>query len=470
MAAKKTERLTNPNSLLGDIATVLISDLKHFPGNARVGNVDAIAESLLKNKQVDRPLVQKSTGYVIAGNHTLKAARKVKWKVLDVEYLDVDDVTARRLNIALNHIPELGGYDRELLIEMMASLPDPVGTGYTDDEYNNMIRLSREVADEAIDSTLATLHRAQVDELAEDAEAEEVQEWAAKAFNAKRQHEEDETPDAFLDAAEELPGVAQLAEEPSFTGEPDFGIPILRADMLITDADMPDKLDTWAGYVTRGNEDPDQWWLYNYGSETTKGMLDPSKMLLAFYAWDEAFDTWWVNTATNITKALNSGIKIAISPNFTQGYDVRLLNMWAFYRSRYVARYLQEVGIKVMPDLALADDPYMIDLAKRTLPKGGSPWASVQVQNIASTSRGAKQTDAELKEAEEAYKRSIVAQVNAAQCENLLVYGNKPGFELIESLNLPCKTRFVFSRLAAISRYQANMRKLNDGPKGPPTL
>lgn len=456
----------NPNSLLGDIATVALSKLKTYPGNPRRGDVDAIAESLLKNKQFDRPLVQKSTGYILAGNHTFMAARKIKWKLIDVEYLDVDDEAAKRIVIAANRIGDLGGYDRDALADLLTSLPDPIGTGYTDEDFNRMIAMTQEVADESIGSTLSILHRAQVDELAEDAGKEEVDDWAAKAFNAKRAHAEDSSPDAFLDASEELPGVAQLAEEPKFPMVTDWQIPALRQDMMIET--LPANVQTWAGFVTRGETDPSITWLFNFGSETTKGMLDPSKMLLSFYAWDEHFETWWWNTASNVTKALNSGVSMAITPNFSADLDSYTLSLYNFYRSRYVGRYMQEVGIRVMPDLEVAKEARFYKFMHDTLP-AVVPWASIQVQNIKDISIK-KGKEREVSDDDiTIYKEHVRKMVDAAHPENLLVYGNQQGFDLIDSMKLPCKTQFVVTRLQRISEYQSNMRKLA-GPSGPPKL
>lgn len=98
-----------------------IDDLVLLPGNPRRGDVDAVARSLDAFGQ-RKPIVAKRDGTVIAGNHTLMAARQLGWETIAVTYVDDDDDTAKAYALADNRTAELGGYDDESLALMMADV------------------------------------------------------------------------------------------------------------------------------------------------------------------------------------------------------------------------------------------------------------------------------------------------------------------------------------------------------------
>ena len=115
-------------------ALVLIDKLKPHPANPRRGNIDMIQESLLAHGQY-RPIVaQTSTGHILAGNHTWKAAKALGWASVAVTWLDVDDLTAQRVLIADNRTSDLATYDNDTLILLLRSLPTLDATGF--DRYD----------------------------------------------------------------------------------------------------------------------------------------------------------------------------------------------------------------------------------------------------------------------------------------------------------------------------------------------
>lgn len=118
-------------TLLGrKIEKVRIDSLIPFPGNARRGDVDGIAESLALGQF--RPLlVQTSTRHIMAGNHTAQAAEKLEWTHIDVVFLDVDDATASRINIADNRYSDLAIFDQILVKDQLAALPTLDGSGFS---------------------------------------------------------------------------------------------------------------------------------------------------------------------------------------------------------------------------------------------------------------------------------------------------------------------------------------------------
>lgn len=121
------------------------ADLQFFEGNARRGDVDAIAKSLEQLGQY-KPLVMNvgtHTGRpmeVLAGNHTLQAARALGWPEVDVRVLDVDEQTARKINAADNRIGDLGDYDDAALYELLSGIDDLGPTGYLQDDLDALQR------------------------------------------------------------------------------------------------------------------------------------------------------------------------------------------------------------------------------------------------------------------------------------------------------------------------------------------
>lgn len=121
--------------LTGQIERVATSSLKTHPRNPRKGNIEVIAHSLAENLQYAPLVVQAGTNHVLAGNHTLMAARdKLGWSEIDVVMVDVDDERAYRILLSANRTADLGTYDDKLLLELIAELDTLDGTGYTPDD------------------------------------------------------------------------------------------------------------------------------------------------------------------------------------------------------------------------------------------------------------------------------------------------------------------------------------------------
>jgi hypothetical protein len=138
---------------VGDVAveTVPISSLRMFPGNARRGDVERIAESLRQLGQY-RPLVvngREGGRYgdrcVLAGNHTLQAAEQLGWEDIAVQLIDVDDETAWRINLVDNRSADLGTYDDGALLALLRQGRDWGfdATGWGEDDLERMLAESQ---------------------------------------------------------------------------------------------------------------------------------------------------------------------------------------------------------------------------------------------------------------------------------------------------------------------------------------
>jgi ParB-like chromosome segregation protein Spo0J len=129
------------NIKVGGVASVAISSLESYPSNPRRGDIDAIATSLKAHGQYRPIVVQYGTNYILAGNHTYKAAKKLGWKKIKITYVDCDEPTARKMVLADNRLTDLASYNEPLLKSLLTALPELEGTGFTQSEVESLDRL-----------------------------------------------------------------------------------------------------------------------------------------------------------------------------------------------------------------------------------------------------------------------------------------------------------------------------------------
>ncbi|WP_432008854.1 ParB/RepB/Spo0J family partition protein [Streptomyces bacillaris] len=123
---------------------VPVADLAPYHRNPRTGDLDAIAESLSTHGQyraivVNRGSLTGRPNEVLAGNHTLEAARKLGWDKIAVTWLDVDDEAAAKIVVVDNRTSDLAGYDTALLADILTDLPDLQGTGYDQEQLDQLL-------------------------------------------------------------------------------------------------------------------------------------------------------------------------------------------------------------------------------------------------------------------------------------------------------------------------------------------
>ena len=105
-----------------------ITELKLHPRNPRKGNVESIRESIEHNGWYGAVLVQKSTGYIIAGNHRVQAAEAAGMKKIPIMEIDCDDTTAVRSLLADHRTNDTATYDDEILADILKGLSEVDGS------------------------------------------------------------------------------------------------------------------------------------------------------------------------------------------------------------------------------------------------------------------------------------------------------------------------------------------------------
>ena len=127
------------------VKRVPVDALHLDPANARLHgdeNLDAIVGSLRRFHQVEPLVVQAGTGRIIGGNGRYVAMKKLGWKEADIVEVEVDDLQATALGIALNRTAELAAWDEPTLaklLEELRSVEGLEGVGFSDAAIDELL-------------------------------------------------------------------------------------------------------------------------------------------------------------------------------------------------------------------------------------------------------------------------------------------------------------------------------------------
>lgn len=119
-----------------------MGSIKPHPMNPRMGDLEAIGQSIDVNGFYGAVVVSKRTGHILAGNHRYMAARAAGAESVPVAWVDVDEVGEQRILAADNRTSDLGGYDDAalaVLLESVAADGGLLGTGYSDGDLSELL-------------------------------------------------------------------------------------------------------------------------------------------------------------------------------------------------------------------------------------------------------------------------------------------------------------------------------------------
>lgn len=139
------------------VEVVPVDLLKPHPMNPRRGDVDAIVQSIRVNGFYGTLVVQKSTNYILAGNHRWQAAKQAGLDAVPVMWMDVTNVQAKKILLADNRINDLATYatdDLQTLLRSVLAEDDLRGTGYDVTDVQQMIE---DIIDEPNDKRVRNL-------------------------------------------------------------------------------------------------------------------------------------------------------------------------------------------------------------------------------------------------------------------------------------------------------------------------
>jgi Domain of unknown function (DUF4417)/ParB-like nuclease domain len=401
------EGSNDPNEPIGDVEYgVVLSSLKYYYQNPRRGNVEKLAESLNRNGQYKTITVNRGTHTgrereILAGNHTVKAAKKLGWKRITVMWVDVTEEHARRIVLADNGSTDDATYDAQILADLIAKQQQDIGhlVGTT---YNQ----------DVLDKLMVEVN---TDPLA--------------------------NVDMIEDAPTDMDGVGDLNDYVFFDSEADFEIPVLRLDRI--PEQWPEKLDVWAGRELdeqRQNDDPDLWWLATW--HTGLRGINWQRAIVSMYTEDFHFTGCFEDPGLNTKKLLNLGIPMAIMPNFSVNLDWPVYTwIWAVARSFYVGRYWQEAGIQVIPDLQYGGSDEALELGLAGIPER-CPIVAAQVQNERGDNDKIRTTARLLRQAEE--------RIGFHQ---IMIYGHTDADKVVQYAGFDCEVIRVSNRTSRRRQY-----------------
>lgn len=182
-----------------------------------------------------------------------------------------------------------------------------------------------------------------------------VEEYFADPQEEGAESETEEEEDDPNDPRITPTGITELVEDAIMPSSNRWGIPDLREDMLFDDIDLI-PTDVW----TRFPDDPTGRNTMFIWSETRSSRFTPEigeGGTLCFYEWDEKFETVWTSAveAVRTLRAVKWGA--IVEPDFSLYRDNPLaVQLWSIYRSRWVGRYWQEAGFKIIPNMGFADE------------------------------------------------------------------------------------------------------------------
>jgi len=256
---------------------------------------------------VQNVIVNKRTGMLIDGHLRCQLAARQGQKKIPVTYVDLDKDEEILMLTTLDEIARQAEVDPDKLGD---NIDDIRGSGILEDG---------------------------VDDVIEDVLQDMMDEY--KVLDGKEVK-------SFDEISSDLPGVQALKDFMVFDSDLPFGMPKLLEDKILT---LPEKTEVWIG--NRGVYDDPDCYLYVWGSDSIKG-LDLSKTVVCFYTDDRRFESFWYDPAGYTAKLLNSGVKGVFMPNFSMFPEApEALLIWQRYRSLWLARYFQEAGLDVLPDL-----------------------------------------------------------------------------------------------------------------------
>ena len=433
---KKTNTTTStPKHTVDRYERVKLTDLiqRDMSKNPRRGALDIIKESLQERGQYSPLTVNESTMEVLVGNHRLIAMREMGWDECDIAIVNVSEQEANAIVLVDNRSADLGAYNPDVLGDILANVESVLGTGYS--EQDLALILSANEEDPMTTSLL--MEALSPDPIVWDHEEEEIEDLDVLPEDHGAEDEElpvsaskpkvkppkpSKNPGKLIESldqiSDELEGILDLKSTIKFPVQNAWGIPQVRPDYVVEK--LPSPLDTWAGNEVTP-DDGQSWWLYNYGVDSAAG-LPFERSILSFYTYDHYFENWWRYPAKYTAKMLNAGIRVVVSPNYSLYVDdPPAVQLWNVFRARWLGRYFQEGGLKLIPDV---DGPTIesLDWTLLGVPVG-TPVIAHQFQTL-------NRDDIEQHEKAADVLEEIIARLDPKQ---VLLYTGPTGARIIES-------------------------------------
>lgn len=122
---------------------IAVDRIAEHPENYNEGDTGAISESMDEHGMYGAVLVQKSTGFILVGNHRYRAAKAKGAASVPGFWLDVDDDEAKRIMMVDNRTARLSTFNEHQLVALLtdaaSSARGLAGTGYDGDDLDDLM-------------------------------------------------------------------------------------------------------------------------------------------------------------------------------------------------------------------------------------------------------------------------------------------------------------------------------------------
>lgn len=401
----------NGASIVLETKDIPVGDLQPYHENPNLGDPEKTAESLKANGQYRAIVVNIGTKTgrpyeILAGNHTWMGMKKLGHPTIRCDLVDQDHDGAEAIMLADNGARDGSTYKEDVLTNILAKRQERLGT-----------LVGTTITSDIMDGLLK---------------------------KAPKGDEDNPNIDKVEDASDQLDGVEELQNFVFFPSDAPYEIPELRLDMIPTE--VPTPLRVWAGHELDGKdiigeeEWSEMWWLsmWHAGSRG----INWKRAIPYFYTDDFHFEPIFNDPAKNTKKILNLGIRTSFMPNYTIHKEMpTALWVYASYRSYFVARYFQEAGIQVIPDIQVGNDDEVLDVSLVGIPHG-APVVAAQAQMARGQKDRIRRNARLLKEAED-----------RLGFKNIIIYGHTDAQRVIDYADFSANVTFVTARTARRREY-----------------
>lgn len=294
--------------------------LKPWVDNPRdnEASIPEVARSIERFGFASPIIARRADGEIIAGHTRWAAAKQLGLTSVPVRFMDLSLTEARALALADNKVGEIARWDDDKLAKVMSDLQTQDvalgGLGFEDWE---------------IESLLLPEESAPADALA-DLPVEGGEEVApAPPEPAHSRLYMSDVPDAI------------------WPTDNDFGIPLLDIAMQADAVDQP--------FVSWGNL---------ARSSLMRGTYH-------FYTSDDRFEALWRDPSPVVNSQCVSAVEINYSTSAT---TPRAVALWTLYKKRWVARFWQSKGIRIIVDVNV--NPTVFDDMLLGVPRGWKSYAT----------------------------------------------------------------------------------------------
>lgn len=128
------------------VELVDISTLEFDPRNPRLHDIAAISASLIEHGQHRPAVVTRKDRMIRIGNGMVKAALALGWETINVDWIDDDELQAKRRAVADNVTPT-GEFDDALLIDIL----EEIGTDIPGLDQSILNRMKAEALEQTAD-------------------------------------------------------------------------------------------------------------------------------------------------------------------------------------------------------------------------------------------------------------------------------------------------------------------------------